>query len=117
MHIPKTPNRRKPRVLAHTPPSPLALGWLPGSDAPTPQTSVQGASQWSIITPMSLISLALERCIRDCVPACREQGKVVKSTALPQSPKDTEWLTKLRCYPAATTLLPLGFPTPAHSST
>ncbi|KAG2029356.1 hypothetical protein BDR03DRAFT_1018501 [Suillus americanus] len=25
---------------------------------------------------------------------------------------DTEWLTKLRCYPAATTLLPPGSPTP-----
>lgn len=24
----------------------------------------------------------VERCIRDCVPACREQGKVVKSTTL-----------------------------------
>ncbi|KAG2038897.1 hypothetical protein BDR03DRAFT_917757 [Suillus americanus] len=48
-------------------------------------------------------SVMMERCIRDCVPACREQGKVVKSTTLRQSPKDNEWLTKLRCYPAATT--------------
>ncbi|KAG2043785.1 hypothetical protein BDR03DRAFT_995880 [Suillus americanus] len=43
-------------------------------------------------------SLPLERCIRDCVAACRELGKVVKNTTLQQSPKDTEWLTKLRCY-------------------
>ncbi|KAG2038139.1 major facilitator superfamily domain-containing protein [Suillus americanus] len=54
----------------------------------------------------------VERCIRDCVPACREQGKVVKSTTLRQSPKDTQWLAKLRCYSAATRLLPPGSPTP-----
>ncbi|KAG2034725.1 hypothetical protein BDR03DRAFT_964360 [Suillus americanus] len=59
--------------------------------------------------------MMVERCICDCVPACREQGKMVKSTTLRQSPKDTEWLTKLRCYPAATTLLPPGSPTPMVS--
>jgi hypothetical protein len=45
------------------------------------------------------------------VPACREQGKVVESTTLRQSPKDAEWLTKLRCYTAATPLQPPGSPT------
>ncbi|KAG2038290.1 hypothetical protein BDR03DRAFT_955082, partial [Suillus americanus] len=49
----------------------------------------------------------LERCICDCVLACREQGKVVKNTTLRQTPKDTQWLAKLRCYSAATRLLPL----------
>ncbi|KAG2039950.1 hypothetical protein BDR03DRAFT_950699 [Suillus americanus] len=43
----------------------------------------------------------LERCIRDCVPACREQGKVVKSTTLRQSPKDTQ------CSHYGVTRLPL----------
>jgi hypothetical protein len=40
-------------------------------------------------TSDSLGTSLLERCIRDCVPACREQGKVVKSTTLRQSPEDT----------------------------
>jgi hypothetical protein len=51
------------------------------------------------------------RCICDCVPACCEQGKVVESTTLRQSPKDTEWLTKLWCYMAANLLWPPGSPT------
>ncbi|KAG2035322.1 hypothetical protein BDR03DRAFT_962764 [Suillus americanus] len=33
----RTPNRRKPRVLAHTHPSQLALGWLPMLQRPKPQ--------------------------------------------------------------------------------
>jgi hypothetical protein len=51
-------------------------------------------------------SLPMERCIRDCVPACREQGKVVRSTTLRQSPEDTQWLTNLRCYSAPTPGVP-----------
>ncbi|KAG1842375.1 hypothetical protein DFJ58DRAFT_56109 [Suillus subalutaceus] len=49
---------------------------------------------------------------RLCACVSRARQEVVKSTTLRQSPKDTEWLAQLRCYSAATRLLPPGSPTP-----
>jgi hypothetical protein len=56
------------------------------------------------------LRLAMERCIRDYICAWRAKQEVVKITTLRQSPEDTKWLTKLRCYTAvsATCSYPRG---------
>jgi hypothetical protein len=47
-------------------------------------------------------AIQLERCIRNCVPACHEQY-TKWGRALQQNLKDTPWLTSLRRYAAAPT--------------
>jgi hypothetical protein len=48
-----------------------------GDHTNTDRCRTLSLSEWCKGSPNSL---PLERCICDCVPACREQGKVVRST-------------------------------------
>jgi len=89
----------------------MSMPPMPGlTYSPIPTKSSLGDHTIQMSSFMDM-SMPLERCIHDCVPVCRKQGKVVKSTMLRQSLKDTEWLTKLWCYTAATPLRPPGSPT------